>query len=163
MNNQTIDFLNSFLATTPYHLGYIDSNMVIFDSDESIISKAALIPIDPEEFIFQDGSITAHIYATSYRKNEYLPYVEIKGCLNSLDILYHSWGLHQFPKLSKKEISAVLSVFSELALVLNAKKIYNFIGGWINDDTLLIKNLLIKPSSIEHINNNTVKQEVILI
>lgn len=163
MSSKNMEMLNDSLKTTSYQLSCVESNMVILDSDESIVSRTALIPINPEEWIYKDGTIRSYICATSYRNNEFLPYIRLSGCPKNLDFLYQAWGLHQFPILNKKESKVVLDVFSELAIHLASKKVYTFVGGWIDDETILLKNILIKLSDIEQVENSSIKKGVNLI
>lgn len=152
--------LNDFLADTSYHLKCQNSNLIICNSDETIASKVAVIPCSPEEHFSKDGTVKSYIYAVCYRKGQYLPKILIAGQLKNFDLLYQSWGLHQFPQLNCNEQKVVSDVFSTLALHLHPKKVYIFLGGWIDDQTLLIKNILVSLDKIECVKNATVKKEV---
>lgn len=160
MTNIDISFFNNYLADSSYHLKCQDSNLIICNTDDTTASKVAVIPCSPEEHLSKDGTVKSYIYAVCYRNGQYLPRILITGQLKKFDLLYQSWGLHKFPQLNRNEQKVVSEVFSTLALHLQPKKTYAFLGGWINDTSLLIKNILITPNQIEFVKNTTVKKEV---
>lgn len=158
--DEFIETLNKCLCNTTYHLEDRDSSIIICDSDNSLAAKAALLPRVPSEYVLADGTTRSEIDITCYYQGQWLLPVPHKGVLKNLDFLYEVWGNHKFPFLSKKEKLAICEVFSELALHQQPKKIYAFLGGWINDKALLIKNVLLTPNQIECVKNATVKKEV---
>lgn len=156
---EKIDMANEYLAEHSVQLALNNNTIKAIASDGKTIADAVLLPCNPTEHICHDGK-RAHIGVTSFCNSEWLPTVEIHGRLNKLDMLYDVWGMHKFPELSKDEEKNVKKIFSVLAQHLEGSKVYSLLAGWIDEKTLLIKNVIITKDSIEYITNSEVKKEL---
>lgn len=156
--NEFLNCQNDKLQDTSYHLELRDSTVVVCNSDNSIASRIALLPTNPKEYICLNGTIESHIMGTCFIHGKWLEPVEITGCMKKIDDLYKIWGMHRFPLIERKEEHVIKVVFSALALHIEADKIYNFQAGWISDDELLIKNVLVSGDKIEYVENSAVKK-----
>lgn len=140
--------LNELLKDSPYMLEIIDDSMVICGSDRHTAAPAAVIPRDAVEYIHENGSRDAAIYVTAFCDGRYLPPVEYRGNITRFNEVYKSWGVNNFPIMNSKEHNAVIQVFSILARSLKSRTVYDFCGGWLDAQTLLINNLLVRADSV---------------
>lgn len=160
--SEMIDLLNGYLVNQSHYLCLDEGTVKAFHSDGTVASNAVLIPCYSEERMAPNET-EIYIYAKSFCDNAWLPPVCLTGVLKNLDFLYKTWGMHKFPVLSKKEKDIVITIFSVIARKIEHKKVYSFLVGWVDNKTLLIKNLLITKSSIEYVNNSKVKKELKLV
>lgn len=160
--DDTITICNTILEHTSYRLELRKSSLVICDSDGSIVVNAALLPCNPINKIDQDHTRKPKIFVISYRNGEYLPAIEVDGEMKNIKFIYNKWGMNQFPLVDGKGVKILCMVYSAIALTIQSEDVYSFSTGWLNNNELLLKNLLISSSEVKNIRNSTVKKELCL-
>ena len=156
--NGGIDTLNSYLVDTPYHLCLTDErNITIRNSDGTMASRMALLPIQPKEIICSGDILKSTISCTIFVNGEWLTPIEVNDGLKNIDRITREYGLHKLPILSSKEYHPITVVFSTLALHMDAEKTYALEAGWLSDEKLLIKNILLNGNSITDVQNSVIK------
>lgn len=156
------DAYNFHLNGLPYQLVYNEGTISIVGSDGQMVSKVALLPTEAIEYVHKDGIVQASLRATCFVNGLWLSPINVSGSLKKFDDFYKSWGLHKFPLLTTKEEWVSKKIFSHLALQLQAKKIYSFSAGWV-DDALLINDLFISNEGVEFITNSVVQRKTSLV
>lgn len=152
-SNFSQEKIADYLKKTPYNLVFDSGTIQITNSDGKVIAPTALLPLRAVEEVLSDGSTQVYIEVSAYHKGTLLPTVKLYGVLKKFDLFYLTWGNHRFPYLDKNAKSAVLCIFSELAGFLEGETVYSFPCGWIDNDALLIKNILIGKSGIIYVEN----------